>query len=871
MIRLYQALLYLYPASFRLEYGDEMRAVFSEQLAGAGAPAAAALLLGAVTDVVPNALALHWSILVQDLRYTARTLSRSRGFALTAVLVTALGVGANTAAFSVADFVLFRPLPFPEPNTLVRLCWGPRTGGGWGCMNQLSPANYRDYKSLTSSFQALGAFYGNAVNLVGAGDPQRLGMTGVTSEVLPLLGVPPALGRVFESTSGGDADARAVVLSYGLWQSQFGGDPRVLGRSVNLNGAPYEVIGVMPPSFHFPTRDVQVWTHLVLREEDYADRDDNYLEGVGRLKPGVSMDQARADLTVAAERLARDYPETNANAGFSFFSMRDNMSPRYRLMLLGLCGASLCILLLTCANLANLLLARARARERELAVRAALGAGKERLVRQMITESMTLALAGGFAGVVLAALVVPLLSLLVPSTLPIATAPSLDLRILALAMGFAVLTGLGFGLLPALRVGGGGGGGPTGLAALREGVRSGGGRKQRLRNVLVTVEVAMSVVLLISSGLLIRAVWRIQSIDPGFVPERVMTLKTALPRPKYDATQRRLQFYNRVLTDVRALPGVHSAAYITGLPMVMTGRITGVVIPGREVSATFRDDVASVRFVTPQYFRTLGIPLLRGRDVEDGDIRGRTPVAVVSESFVTRFWPNEDPIGRTFDSRGGTRTVVGIVGDVKVRGLERANEPQLYVSAGQVPDTAFINDDPKDLVIRYNESTGALLPAVRRIVGAADPEQPISDVRTMEDVVAGETATRRAQLRVLGALAAIALLLAAVGIHGLLAFTVAQRSQEIGVRLALGAEPARVARMILSQGARLAVLGLVPGIAGAYAAARGMSALLFGVEPGDPATIGTTVGLVLLMTLAGSVVPTLRAVRVSPVVAMRAE
>jgi putative ABC transport system permease protein len=305
--------------------------------------------------------------------------------------------------------------------------------------------------------------------------------------------------------------------------------------------------------------------------------------------------------------------------------------------------------------------------------------------------------------------------------------------------------------------------------------------------------------------------------------------------------------------------------------MVMTGRITGVVIPGREVSSTFRDNVVSIRFVTPQYFQTMGIPLLRGRDVEDGDLQGRTPVAVISESFVKQYWPNDDPIGRTFESRGGIRTVVGVVGDVKVRGLERANEPQMYASAGQVPDTAFINDDPKDLVIRYTGATGTLLPAVRRIVYAADPEQPISDVRTMEDVVAGETATRRAQLRVLGALAAIALLLAAVGIHGLLAFTVAQRSQEIGVRLALGAEPARVARMIFSQGARLALLGLVPGIAGAYAAARGMSALLFGVEPGDPATIGTAVAVVLLMTLAGSVVPALRAVRVSPVVAMRAE
>jgi len=869
VIGLYRRLLYLFPSSFRMEYGDEMCDLFAERSAGARGLARLGLFLGAVADVVTSAAAAHWDVLIQDLRYTVRSLNRARGFAIAAVAVIAIGVGANTAAFSVADFVLLRALPFPEPHALIRLCWGPRSGGGWGCMNQLSPANYRDYKAMTPSFQTLGAFTGIGVNLVeGGGDPQRLSGATVTGEVLPLLGVAPVLGRVFDSANGGGGDVGTVVLSYGLWQSQFGGDRNVLGRSVTLNGAPYQVIGVMPPGFYFPSRETQLWTHLVLREEAYADRDDNYLEAVGRLKPGVTMSQARADLNVVAERLARDYPATNGDAGFSFFAMRDNMSPRYRLMLLGLCGATLCILLLTCANLANLLLARAGARERELAVRAALGAGRERLVRQIVTESMILALAGGVPGVALAAAAVPLLALLVPDTLPVASQPSLDLRVLAFALAITTLTGLGFGLLPALRVGASG----TGLSAVREGVGgAGGGQKQRLRSVLVAVEVAMSVVLLITSGLLIRAVWRIQSVDPGFVRERVIALKTVLPRPKYDMTQRRLQFYNRVLTDTRALPGVQSAAYITGLPMVMIGRITGVVIPGREVSTRFRDEVASIRFVTPQYFRTMGIPLLRGRDIEDGDIQGRVPVAVVSESFGREFWPNEDPIGRTFESRGGPRTVVGIVGDVKVRGLERDNEPQMYAAAGQVPDTAFINDDPKDLVIRYTASLGALLPAVRATVRAADPEQPISDVRTMDDVVAGETATRRAQLRVLGALAVIAVLLSSVGIYGLLAFTVAQRSREIGVRLALGAEPAGVARMIVSQGMKLALVGVVPGVLVAYAAARGMRALLFGVAPADPATIFVAVALVCVMTLAGSLVPVLRAVRVNPMLALRAE
>ncbi len=861
MRKLYRALLRLYPEAFRAEYGHELTRAFEESRRGRNGAASA---LAALRDVVPNALLAHGDILLQDLRYALRTLNHARGFALTVVLVTALGVGANTATFSVADFVLLRPLPFPEPNALVRLCWGPHAGGGWGCMNQLSPANYRDYKDGTSSFHELGAFTGNAVNLVGAGEPQRLATTAVTSEVLPLLGVRPELGRVFNAADGGEEDAGSVVLSYGLWQSQFAGDPRVLGRSVNLNGIPFEVIGVMPPEFHFPTRDVQLWTHLVLREEDYADRDNNSLEGVARLKPGVTMEQARADLEVVAERLRRDYPEVNEDAGFSFFSLRDTMSPRYRLMLLGLIGASLCILLLTSANLANLLLARAGSRERELAVRAALGAGKERLVRQMVTESMILALAGGIAGLAIAAAAVPLLSLMVPSTLPVAGHPTLDVRVLVLAASFAALTGLGFGLVPALRAGG-----RTGFDGLRDGVRSGGGRKRRLRNVLVGLEVALSVVLLITSGLLIRAVWRIQSIDPGFAAERVITLKTTLPRPRYDVTERRMQFYTRVLTDVRALPGVQGAAYITGLPMVMTGRVTGVVIPGREVSATYRSDLASIRFVTPHYFQTMGIPMLRGRDVEEGDIQGRVPVAVISESFARQYWPDEDPLGRTFESRGGARTVVGVVGDVRVRGLERVSEPQLYVSAAQVPDAAFANDDPQDMVIRHSGDAGSLLAAVREIIRGADPEQPISALRTLQDVVAGETATRRAQLRVLGALAGLALLLAGIGIYGLLAYTVTQRSREIGVRLALGAEPTGVARMIAWQGMKLALVGLVPGVLAAYWAARGMRALLFGVEPADPATVLAVVGLVLLMTLAGSFLPVLRAVRVKPMLVLR--
>ncbi len=807
-----------------------------------------------------NAPAAQWDILKQDLRYTARTLNRSRGFALTAVLVTALGVGANTAAFSVADFVLLRPLPFPDPDTLVRLCEGPRTGGGWGCMNQISPANYRDLKNMSTSLQELGAYGNDAVNLVGGGEPRRLAIARVEPNVLPLLGVNPALGRVFDTASNDDIDA--AVISYGLWQSQFGANSRVLGQTVNLNGAPFTIIGVMPPAFYFPTRDVQLWTLLTLREEDFENRSNNYLEAVGRLKQGFTFEQARAELATLADRLAREYPDTNAETGVSFFRMRDNMSPRFRLMLVSLSGASLCLLLLTCANLANLLLARAAAHERELAVRAALGAGRERLVRQMITQSVVLTLLGGALGVLVAILIVPLFSSLVPPTLPVAAQPTLDLRVLGVAALFTALTALGFGVWPALRAG------RTGFAALRHDARSTGGRKQRVRAVLVTVEVMMSVVLLITSGLLIRAVWRVQAIDPGFAPQNVLTLRTALPRPKYDSPVHRSVFYERVLTGVRALPGVESAGFISGLPMVVTGLITGVEIPGQEVRSA-RSGGVSHRWVTPQYFKTVGIPLLRGRDVGDGDTADRAWVAVVSASFGERYWPGQDPIGKTFRHRDRMRMVVGVVGNVRVRGLERNSEPQIYLPAQQIPEAQPANFDPKDLVVRHSGQGESLVSAIRQIVRAADPAQPISDVRTMEEVLAGDTASRRAQIQVLAVLAAVAVLLVGVGIYGLLAYMVAQRSQEIGVRLALGAQPARVGRMIFADGMRLALLGVVPGVLGAYAAARGMSALLFGIAPSDPATFATAIVLALLITFAGSVVPALRAVRVTPMSVLR--
>jgi predicted permease len=856
----YRALLRLYPSSFRADYGAELARTFEEQMRDRSR---AGRMLAAIADVIPNALAAHREILAQDLRYAARTIAGARGFAVGAILVTALGVGANAATFSVAEFVLLRPLPYPEPDTLVRLCEGPRTGGGWGCMNQLSPANYRDVAAMNKSLSALGAFQRSAMNLVGRGEPVRVSAALVTTDVLPLLGVHPVIGRAFDSPAAGDADGRTAIIGFGFWQSHFGGDPSVVGTSISLDGTPHVVIGVMPRQFRFPSEDVQLWVPFTLREADFANRRNRYLDGVARLGPGVTFEQARTDMATIAARLAQDHPDTNAEVGFSFFRQRDEMSPRYRTLLLALCGASLCLLLLTCASLANLFLARATSRERELAVRAALGAGRERLIRQMLTDSAVLALVGGAAGALVAALAIPLLTSLVPPTLPIAAQPTLDWRVLGFATAFAAITAMSFGLVPALRVGG-----STGFNALREGAR--GGQRTRLRTALVVIEVAVSVVLLMSSGLLVRAMWRVQAVDPGFGAEAVLTMQTALSSAVYADPLRRSDFYRRVTAEVRALPGVESAAYTSGLPMVMTGGITRIMLAGEEE----RDDGtqnASLRIVTPEFFSALRIPLRLGRDLSESDTRESPLVAVVSESFARRHWPDAEPIGRTFETRGQLRTVVGVVGNIKVRGPERTSEPQLYIPAAQAPNPIGALYLPKDLVVRLSRQDPGLVEAIREIVRRVDPQQPVANVRMLSEVVGDQTETRRVQLRVLVALAVLALLITAAGIHGLLGFTVAQRDREIGVRLALGANRSSVARMIMSEGVRIALIGVAWGTLVAYGTARGMSTLLFGVPPDDLVTILLVALICFVTTVAASAWPALRAAGIQPMAALRAD
>lgn len=594
--------------------------------------------LAAIADVVPNALAAHWDILRQDLGYAARSLGRTPGFALTAVIVIALGVGANTAAFSLADFVLLRPLPFREPDRLVKI-WQSTRGFG---RNELSPANYRDWRAMTRSVSAMGAYTRRPVNLVGPAEPRRLETVTMTPELLPLLGVPALAGRVF--TPADSTDQQVIVLSHALWQTQFGGDGSVIGSTVRLDGEPFTVIGVMPASFQFPSRETDGWTPLHLFEDDFGDRNNNYLEGVARLAPGVSLEEARKDFDGVARQLEQQFPRENKDTGALVIGLRDELAQRSRLLVIALCGATLCILLLACANLTSLFIARATHRARELAVRVALGAGRERLVRQLVTESLGLAFVGGIVGVAVAVAGVPLLARLVPNTLPTDATPTVDLRVLLVGGVLICLTGLAFGVGPAVAAGN-----SSAPGALREGARAGSGRSVRVRAALVITEVAASVVLLIASGLLLRAVMRIQAVDPGFHSGGVLTLNTTLPTSKYGITERRDQFYNRVLDEVRSLPGVKSAAYVTGLPMSMTGGIWPVGISGQEVVANAGNS-ASLRFVTPQYFTILGIPLVGGRDGSPRGALGRRGQRVVRPAPLAQSAPGGKAI-----HRGGQR------------------------------------------------------------------------------------------------------------------------------------------------------------------------------------------------------------------------
>jgi len=857
-MRFYRALLRLYPRSFRQEYGVEMESIFRARRRESTGLAVGALWVEALADTLNNGLRVHWDHLMQDVRYSLRSLLHARGFAFTAIVVAALGTGATTTTFSVADHVLVRPLPFPESDRLV-MVWQDQRARGYSRI-ELSIGNYLDLKDRNKSLAGLAAYTSNPVNLVGHGAPERLDASFVTPDLFGVLGVHAAHGRALIAADGEPGASGVALLSDALWRGMFGSDPGVLGRTIVLDGLPHVVVGVMPGGFEFPTRETDVW--LAFRLAPDEDRANMFLRAVGRLAPGVTIEQARSDLSTIAAQLEREHPVANAETGATLHLLRDQVSPQARTLIVTLVAASLCLLLIACFNLANLLLARALVRQREVAIRLAMGVSWERLMRQLLTESLVLGVVGGALGVVLALIATPLVAQLVPTTLPIPDTPSVDLRVLAIAAIVVLGTAVGFGAVPAIRTTR-----HADTGSLREGTRTGTTRTtERWRSALVIAEVAATVVLLVSAGLLTRALWNVQGTDPGFRSDTVLTARTALPFPKYAPTEQRQQFYDRVLNDVRALPGVANAAYASFLPLVMRGGIWPVTLGGRgdpEVGTV------SLRLVTPGYFDTMRIPLHRGRDVAAGDTMQGPLVAVVSDSFARRHWPDQDPIGRQFFVAFFERTVIGVAGDVRVRGLERDSEPQVYLPSRQVPDGALIFYAPKDLVVRANVPPTTLVPALRQIVAAADAEQPLSDVRLLSDIVAGDTAGRRAQLFVVLGFAVIAFVLAAFGLYGLLSFAVASQTRDIGVRMALGAPPRRILGMVMGRGLALSLTGLAIGAIIAAGTGRWLQSLLAGVDPVDPGVFGAAGLLVAAMTIGGASMPAFRAARIDPIDAIR--
>lgn len=869
----YRALLHLYPRSFRAEYGGEMCAVFARDLRAATGLGWLVLFATAVLDTLVNAGRVHLDITRQDLRYAIRSLRRTPGFTFTAIIVAALGIGATTATFSIADHVLLRPLPFADSEQLVKL-WQTQISRGNSRLEP-SPPNYLDWKRLATSFTGVEAYSSTAATLLGGSEPQRISGQRVTGGGFTLLGRPAAIGRtLLESDIA--SDQNPIVISDRLWRTRFAADPEVLGRQMALDDASSVIVGVMPPDFIFPDRETDYWRPFRFDPQNSDDdRNNHYLAVIARLKPDVTFEQAHSEMQVIAGQLKEQYPKELAELSAGAFRWRDEIRGQSRMLLNALVAASLCVLLIACINLANLLMSRALARRTEFAVRAAVGASVDRLVRQMFTDSLLLAGAGGVLGVLLAVVSAPLVARMVPSSLPITEVPPLDLRMLFGAAVVTLITGVAFGVLPALRVCRKADG-----SALKEGARGGTGRgTERLRSALVVAEIVASVVLLVSAGLLIQALLRVQAIDPGFKAENVLTLRTALPSPKYQLTVTREQYYQRVLSEVHALPGVTKAAYISFLPMTMRGGIWPILTtavdensPGGFVAPDPRDQrSASLRFVTPGFFDAIGTPLLHGRDVAGSDTLDTQRVAVVSQSFARDHFPGQDPIGRQFAVAFAVRTIVGVVGDIRVRGLERESEPQVYMPAAQQFNQQLTFYVPKDLVIRSTVPSTTLIPAVRAIINRADAQQPVTDIKTLEDVVSLETAPRVVQLRVLGAFAAAAFLLAAIGIHGLLAFTVSARSREIGVRMALGAKSGDILALVMGRSAVLSLTGVAIGVAVSYAAARSMQSLLAGVEPGNSTVFGAAVLLSLVMAMAGSILPAWRAVRVDPLTATRAE
>jgi len=801
---------------------------------------------------------------LQDMRFGLRMLLKNPGFAVVAVIALSLGIGANTAIFSVVNGVLLRPLPYPQPEQLTMVWLDNRRQGIREDVT--SYPNFLDWRNQNKTFQEMAAVRNVNTSLTGVGEPEELRGASVSANFFQLMGVAPAYGRGFTAEEEQPGKDNIVVLSYGLWQRRFGGDPAILNKTISLGGEQHTVVGIMPPGFEFPSK-VEIWGPLAPNERTRAARGSFWLPVVGRLKPGVTRQQAQADMDVIAKQLEQQYPNLNAGYGVNVVPLHEQTVGKIRTALLVLLGAVAFVLLIACANVANLLLSRAAVRQREVAIRSALGAGRWRIVRQMLTESVLLSVIGGGLGLLLAFWGVDVLLKLSPPNLPRLDNIRLDWRVLAFTLGISLLTGLIFGLVPALQTSKSDVG-----ETLKEGGRSGTGSRQAqlVRNSFIVAEIALTLVLLVGAGLLIRSFWQLQNVNPGFNTDRLLTLQLRLPRTKYPEGTQVASFFQQLQNRLAALPGVQSVSAASGILLPKLANSSNFTIEGRPPDPREQSQELPFDAAMPGYFQMMGITLLQGRSFTEQDGRDSPNVAVVNETFAKRYFPNNDAVGKRFVFGDGTQnpdwiTIIGVIRDTKRQGLDAPIRIESWFPHTQLTSRTM------DVVIRAAGDPLALTGSIREAIWSLDKDMPIPKMETMEQVFADSIAQQRLNMLLLGLFAVVALILAAVGIYGVMSYAVTQRSHEIGIRVALGAQAGDVLKMILLHGMKLALIGVAIGLAATLILTRLMASLLFGISATDPLTFAAiAVGLTMVALLA-CFVPARRATRVDPMIALRYE
>jgi len=805
--------------------------------------------------------------LLQDLRYGLRMLLEHPGFTIVAALTLALGIGANTAMFSVVDAVLLQPLPYPQADRLAMIWENVNLPAYKNSHNPSAPGNFHDWRTQNTSFTDMAAIGGRSWNLTGSGEPARVDGEAVSAALFPLLQVDAALGRVFTADEDRQGGARVVLLSQGLWNDRFGADAGIIGKTIRLSEEPYTVVGVMPRGFYFPDPDDKLWVPIALTPQQLANHDGHSLQTLARLKPDVTLAQAQANLDGIAKRLTEQYPQSNTGVGVTVASLSEHTVAGVRTALLVILGVVGFLLLMVCANTGNLLLARSSARGREFAVRAALGASRGRLVRQLLTESTLLAVIGGVLGLAFAFWGISALRGLAPTDLPRIDAIGLNASVAAFNFGVAVIAGLICGVVPALQSN------RRDLHETLKGDAHGSAERSRVRarNLLIVAETAIGVIVLVGAGLLLRSFLELGRVPLGFQPDGILTFRATLPASHYDTTAKRTAFYRQVTEKLRALPGVQSVAGVSILPLSMASRSTGISIEGEPPPAPGQVRLVDFRTVSPGYFSTMGIPLLRGRDVSWNDTADSPPVIVISQTMARMFWPNQDAIGKRIKGVPGNApapwvTVVGIVGNIQHVDLVNPPRPSMYLAPSQDQRSG---DTLREWAARTSSDPTAVANAVRDAVWAVDPALPITRVQTMQRLRSAVTAKEQFNLLLVGLFALLALILSAVGLYGVTAYAVIQRTRELGIRLALGAQPGDVLRIVVGQGARLVAIGLAIGTLASLALTRLMATLLFGVSSRDPATFAGVGVLLAVVSLVACYIPARRAMRVDPVVALR--